>query len=567
MRMFGKNLGGVRWLVGLGAAAALLAGSASGMLLEWYQRRERMAEAATVMHRLERRVGEYQMLLLGLRGLFDTFGGISSGAFNQYIDSLGLEARYPGILRLEYVERIPDGLVPAARGVPVYRPADDPAFDGASPRFHLVSERLALSEANAVEIAGFGRVGTVTDGASSNRRGLAYRMPVFVPGAPLESVEERRAAYLGAVGAWLDLEKLFRDALADGSHEAFVLRVSMARPEMSGVATQHALVFESAATGTPGDWLLRQQRVEFADHGFHLALFALPEQGVGALRAVLVGVSVGGLLLTFTFWGGATLRAREERRLRDHERMLESFNHRMQMGELTIGLAHELQQPLQGIRCGVDTLQIASEAGSLTREGMDLQIEKVQAEIERADGRLAQIRALSVDERPARGDEAVAVEELFAEFRAFFLREARHFPYDFIVCPPERPWCVHGELFPLEGVLSNLARNALQAMRDAGMARGSVTVQAKHVEGEGRLSIVVADTGPGLPKERLAHLFERFSSTKAGGMGIGLSLGHRTMQRYRGKLVARNRPEGGAEFTLELPLTGTPPAVPIPAAD
>ncbi len=101
-------------------------------------------------------------------------------------------------------------------------------------------------------------------------------------------------------------------------------------------------------------------------------------------------------------------------------------------------------------------------------------------------------------------------------------------------------------------------RNLLSnAVKYAG--RGTVVLRASVVEGPGgkaRLELVVEDTGPGIPEERLAHLFEPFD--RAGrrdskGLGLGLSLSRRIAERMGGSLTAENRPGGGARFVFAFP--------------
>jgi signal transduction histidine kinase len=99
-------------------------------------------------------------------------------------------------------------------------------------------------------------------------------------------------------------------------------------------------------------------------------------------------------------------------------------------------------------------------------------------------------------------------------------------------------------------VFLNLLRNAIQAM--AGQGTIELTVR----ERDGRAVVEVADTGPGLSDEALAHLFKDDFTTKCPeeGTGIGLRISQRILEKHGGDIVAANRPEGGARFTVTLPL-------------
>ena len=106
-----------------------------------------------------------------------------------------------------------------------------------------------------------------------------------------------------------------------------------------------------------------------------------------------------------------------------------------------------------------------------------------------------------------------------------------------------------GDANRLEQVLLNLLVNALDAMQGA---------RARHLhlivsEGAGRVSIAVRDTGPGIAEDVLPRLFEPFVTTKepGAGLGLGLAISSGIIGEFGGSLVAANRPEGGAEFTIE----------------
>lgn len=109
---------------------------------------------------------------------------------------------------------------------------------------------------------------------------------------------------------------------------------------------------------------------------------------------------------------------------------------------------------------------------------------------------------------------------------------------------------VRGRPALLGQVFLNLLRNAVEAMD----GQGSITITMR--EREGRAEVEVADTGPGLPEEVLGQIFRRECTTKCPttGTGLGLLMSHQVLIRHGGTIEARNRPEGGAVFTVSLPL-------------
>ncbi|HKL27263.1 MAG TPA: ATP-binding protein, partial [Desulfuromonadales bacterium] len=104
----------------------------------------------------------------------------------------------------------------------------------------------------------------------------------------------------------------------------------------------------------------------------------------------------------------------------------------------------------------------------------------------------------------------------------------------------------------LRQVVINLAGNAVQAMAETGG-----TLSARSCLEHGWLLVEIADTGPGIPPAVMDKIFEPFFTTKevGEGTGLGLSVSHALAEQMGGTLQARNRAEGGAIFTLRIPLS------------
>jgi len=107
----------------------------------------------------------------------------------------------------------------------------------------------------------------------------------------------------------------------------------------------------------------------------------------------------------------------------------------------------------------------------------------------------------------------------------------------------------------IEQALNNLLLNA------AHYTPPGTTVEIKASAAPGEMTISVADHGPGLPPESLPHVFEKFyrvPGAPAGGTGLGLSIVKGLIEAHGGRVEARNRPGGGAEFSIHLPVVGNP---------
>ena len=106
----------------------------------------------------------------------------------------------------------------------------------------------------------------------------------------------------------------------------------------------------------------------------------------------------------------------------------------------------------------------------------------------------------------------------------------------------------------IQQILINLMKNAYEAMEEAKTADRRVTIQAQVVGHQ--VEVVVADTGPGIPSDKRMSLFDAFSTTKLGGMGMGLAISKSIVERHGGRLWVSSDNGGGASFHFTLPIDG-----------
>ena len=110
---------------------------------------------------------------------------------------------------------------------------------------------------------------------------------------------------------------------------------------------------------------------------------------------------------------------------------------------------------------------------------------------------------------------------------------------------------VLGDEVLLRQAISNLIRNSAEA------CAGASVVPSIRVEGltEGTsIRVTIEDNGPGIPQDALAHIFKPFVTTKAHGTGLGLAIVQKVIVSHNGRIVAENRPQGGARFRIQLHL-------------
>lgn len=118
------------------------------------------------------------------------------------------------------------------------------------------------------------------------------------------------------------------------------------------------------------------------------------------------------------------------------------------------------------------------------------------------------------------------------------------------------PAVVDGDVARLRQVAANLLSNALKFTPDAGQVQVSVTAAAANAVFQ------VADSGKGIPEDEIGHVFERFfrgRNVRASGSGIGLAVVQELVSAHGGRITVANGADGGAVFTVTLPLAQAQP--------
>jgi signal transduction histidine kinase len=233
------------------------------------------------------------------------------------------------------------------------------------------------------------------------------------------------------------------------------------------------------------------------------------------------------------------VRLRNELASKDRE--LEVRRRLAALGELAAGLAHEVRNPLGAIQLYSNLLR--KECGTLG-PALDL-IQKIEVGIRAIDGVVQDTLALA----PRHGRRAACAlravigsardncrQKLEGQRVRLRVRLAR---------PDTQVWA---EADSLQRVLVNLLVNAAEASPPGGLIQVTVGTPA-----DGEVEVRVIDEGCGLPDEALDRLFDPFFTTKESGTGLGLTIAHRLVEAYGGRLAARNRATGGAEFSIILP--------------
>jgi len=217
------------------------------------------------------------------------------------------------------------------------------------------------------------------------------------------------------------------------------------------------------------------------------------------------------------------------------------------IGQMAAGMVHEINQPLAAMAA------FAGNAGRFLDLGREDKARANLGEISALVERLAGItrRLKDFSRRPAESTRPVALAPAVDRVLALLGPRMREYGVELAIDCGEPGLAVLAEQVRLEQVLINLAGNAIDAMtrsEDRWLSLRATTT-------DGMVAVTVADSGPGIPADALARIFDPFVTTKPAGegLGLGLSIATAIIRGFGGTLTAANRAEGGAVFTLTLP--------------
>ena len=218
------------------------------------------------------------------------------------------------------------------------------------------------------------------------------------------------------------------------------------------------------------------------------------------------------------------------------------------MGAMIGGVAHELNNPLTSI-LGVSELLQDTETNETARK----QLAMLQQQARRAADIVQNLTYFS--RPPAPGKSAINLTEIVERtlnLHAYSLRK-NNITVDFLK-EAGVPLAL-GDPHQLMQVFLNLIVNAEQAIREA-RDRGTLRIRLGRTGNSAWVSF--HDDGPGIPKENLPSIFDPFYTTKrpGRGTGLGLSICKSVMKEHNGSVEAANSPDGGAVFTVTLPMAG-----------
>lgn len=223
------------------------------------------------------------------------------------------------------------------------------------------------------------------------------------------------------------------------------------------------------------------------------------------------------------------------------------------MGEMAAGIAHEINQPLSAIANYSQAAKHLLEREDVEPDELRTACGGIAEQVERAAQVVENIRNFIRKREVTKG--SLDLNSMIRDALSLVTVDARDagiaVETEFSRGLPR----IEGNAVQLQQVLLNLTRNAVDAIREQRSRRARKIVVATARPSNDRVEFEVRDTGPGISANLSDAIFHPFVSTKVDGLGVGLAISRTIVEAHGGELGYRDNPEGGAIFTVSLPVS------------
>jgi two-component system sensor histidine kinase PilS (NtrC family) len=225
-------------------------------------------------------------------------------------------------------------------------------------------------------------------------------------------------------------------------------------------------------------------------------------------------------------------------------------------GKLAAGIAHEIKNPLASLSGSIQMLKDELDLSYVHQRLMDITMK----EAERLNGLVNEFLLFSRPEKSV--DESVEINKVI-EDTLEMLKNSPEFSRPIRIQKKlTKDLRVYIDSHRLQQVIWNLVLNAVQEMQNKGRLSVTTSIRSEGSAGDGQqklAEISISDTGPGIIPANHGKVFDPFFTTKERGTGLGLTIVHRIVENYGGKIYLKSDGQNGTTFTLQFPLAEEDP--------
>jgi signal transduction histidine kinase len=256
------------------------------------------------------------------------------------------------------------------------------------------------------------------------------------------------------------------------------------------------------------------------------------------------------LRLVAEVFGNALERKRADEDIARMQEEVRQVSRVAMMGELTVSLAHELNQPLGAILNNAQAARLMVRADQPNLEEVDAALEDIVRDNSRAVDIVTQVRALF--QRGETHKSQIDLKQTVLDTERILRHDAMLKGISLRLEVPDSLPTVVGQRTQLLQVLLNLILNAFDAVCENDGGKREVEVRVRCSEA-GRVQVAVRDSGKGIDPRNMPRLFHAFFTTKPKGIGLGLAISRSIVESHGGRLWAAQNPDQGATLEFELP--------------
>jgi PAS domain S-box-containing protein len=223
------------------------------------------------------------------------------------------------------------------------------------------------------------------------------------------------------------------------------------------------------------------------------------------------------------------------------------------LGELTASVTHELSQPLMAIQTHAQAAKRVISEKTAAPADLEELVGDILADNSRAEKILQQLRAFLKKDRVRLVP--LKLNGLVRDVSDLLHDEAVRKKVKVSLRLDHKQPRVRGERIQLQQVVLNLMLNAFEAMRRERVNHRQLTIETSAAD-DAEVTLLVRDTGPGIPAERIGRVFEPFFTTKSDGLGLGLAICRSIVDLHGGRISVANNTGKGVSFRVVLPALG-----------
>jgi two-component system sensor histidine kinase AtoS len=327
---------------------------------------------------------------------------------------------------------------------------------------------------------------------------------------------------------------------AEGEHAGRIVAANRAAADMHGYSPEELVTMNITDLDTPEaakDALARIRRI-LSGERFKAELTHLKKDG----SPIYIEMSAG--LVDFGSHRYILAMDRDVTERKQAEEALQRVEQMKVVGELAAGLAHEIKNPLAGMKVSIEVLLHELDLPDADREIL----RRVTDEILRIELLMRELLNFARPPRPQL--DIVNINKVLDKAAILSGKNPSFSSVKVIKEYDNRAPGTMADPLQLQQVFMNLLLNAAEAMPGG----GTLLLKTLYDDNSNSLHIMISDSGKGIDEKAMARIFQPFFTTKAKGTGLGLAITKRLIEQHEGNISVRNNPGGGTTFRILLPV-------------